>query len=148
MLSKCCNAPVWVDKDSIVCKTCNNACEVLTIKDRPEDYQELDIGRPLWGRDNLPPHGDTDTSAEAAELISEKTKTLRAILYRYLLSCGEDGATDDQMSVEAGMELNTQNPRRRELVKLGLARATKMRRKTRRNRNAIVWVATVYDEHT
>lgn len=81
----------------------------------------------------------TDTSLSSQEAIKPSAKTLRAVVAEYLLSCGDQGATDEQMQREIPMSQNTQRPRRKELQEQGIAVATQERRKTSSGRNAIVW---------
>lgn len=87
-----------------------------------------------------PPHNGTETSRAAAEQIKPNADTLRARVLEYLQS-QPDGATDEQMQLALGMAGNTQRPRRQELEKMGLVRATDRTRATRSGRQATVWEA-------
>lgn len=88
-----------------------------------------------------PPHNGTPTSQAAAEAIKPNAGTLRAMVLEYLESCGERGATDEEMQRALQLPGNTQRPRRQELEKMGLIRATERTRLTTSNRQAVVWEA-------
>lgn len=87
-----------------------------------------------------PPHSGPETSRAAAESIKPTAGTLRAMVLEYLQS-QPDGATDEQMQKALGMTGNTQRPRRQELEKMNLIRATDKTRPTSSGRQAIVWEA-------
>lgn len=88
------------------------------------------------------------TSREAAKSIRPSAKHLRERVYAVIKSCGEYGATDEEIQKALGMEGNTERPRRRELEIEG--RISKIRlgpdiysmRVTESGRYATVWVCT------
>jgi len=82
-----------------------------------------------------------DTSREAHEHVKPRKVTLRERVLRYVVGCGEHGATDEEMQTALGMDPNTQRPRRRELVQAGYIVDSGKRRETRTGRNAIVWIS-------
>jgi len=81
------------------------------------------------------------TSKEAAAAIEMTAKTLRSYVYRYIVNAGKHGATDDQIQAALRMEGSTERPRRVELQELGWIRDSGQVRKTRKGRNATVWIA-------
>lgn len=82
----------------------------------------------------------SDTSSEAAHMISEYANTLRAKVLLYLRAHPE-GLTDEQMQNDIPMPPSTQRPRRCELVDHGLVIDSGTRRKTASGRSAVVWKA-------
>lgn len=80
------------------------------------------------------------TSKEAAILAAPNAGTQRRRVLDLLLA-HPLGLTDDEMQVALGMGPQTQCPRRIELVARGLVGECGATRKTRKNRNATVWVA-------
>jgi hypothetical protein len=92
--------------------------------------------------EDLPPHQrHSDESREAAELIEPNAASLRGIVLAHIRNCGEEGATDDEMQVALSMNPSTQRPRRIELWKGELIRASGRKRRTRSGRWAMVWIA-------
>lgn len=85
-------------------------------------------------------HGSV-TSLEAAEAIAPKRPKLQAMVLQAIRRVGAFGATDDELQFVLGMDASTERPRRVELVQAGLVRDSGRVRKTRRGRNAVVWVA-------
>ena len=86
-----------------------------------------------------PPHNGTDTSRDAARSIKPGAITLRARVFDYIEGMGLSGATDHEIVEALGMQLQTVNPRRNELVNLGLIVDSGDRRKTPSGRKAKVW---------
>lgn len=64
------------------------------------------------------------------------------IVSAYIVSRGEDGATDEEGQEALAMPGNTYRPRRTELQSLGLVRDSGARRETKSGRKAVVWCAT------
>ena len=92
--------------------------------------------------DDMPPYQrHSEESREAAELIEPDAATLRGKVLAHLRECGSTGATDDEMQIALRMNSNTQRPRRIELWRRDLIRATGHRRPTRSGRSAMVWEA-------
>ena len=90
-----------------------------------------------------PPHSDGDTSLEAAEAAKATVKRKRAQVRAHIEACGVNGATDDEIEVALGFPHQTASARRRELVLLGLVKASGVKRKTRNGRWAKVWVTGI-----
>lgn len=94
----------------------------------------------------LPPHQrHSAPSREAASKVKKDAKTLRQMVLEYLEGCGSRGATDDEIQEALSMEGSTERPRRVELQRLGYVIDSGRLRKTRSNRSATVWSATVLD---
>lgn len=66
--------------------------------------------------------------------------TQRAKVYAFIRGRGRFGATDEEAQITLSLPGNTETPRRLELVKAGAVKDSGRKRKTRRNRKAIVWV--------
>lgn len=81
------------------------------------------------------------TSKAAALSIEPTTGTKRAILLAFLRGRGADGATDEEMQLQAPMPQNTQRPRRGELVKGLFVIDSGRTRKTVGGDAATVWIA-------
>lgn len=81
------------------------------------------------------------TSMAAYAKIQAVAPTLRGQVYRFLLVKHEKkvGATDDEIQISLDMRGQTERPRRRELVDLGLVRDTGKTRLTEAGRDAVVW---------
>jgi hypothetical protein len=97
--------------------------------------------RRLFDDSPPPPHSGSETSRAAAESIKISADTLRAKVLDYLKS-QPDGATDEQMQLALGMAGNTQRPRRKELLDMGLIRDTGKTRATKSGRQATIWETT------
>jgi hypothetical protein len=96
----------------------------------------------------LPFQGDSETSKSAAEKVEPNAAMLREQVYSFLKLQGIHGATDDEIQVGLKLHVSTQVPRRRELVLAGRVMENGFVRKTRKNCNATVWVASdVAAEH-
>jgi hypothetical protein len=92
---------------------------------------------------DLPPYQQhSDESRESAELIEPDAASLRGRVLAYVRKCGATGATDDEMQVALKMNPSTQRPRRIELWKADLVKASGIKRPTRSGRNAMVWIET------
>ncbi len=89
-----------------------------------------------------PYQSHSPTSEHAASLI--EPQTLKSKVFLYIVECGRDGATDDEIQVRLDMNPSTQRPRRVDLVREGFVTDSGRKRKTRGNRNAVVWVLTKY----
>ena len=88
-----------------------------------------------------PSQAHSETSKEAAAKIEIAASTLRAQVFNHLRG-EEGGATDDEMQVSLAMNPSTQRPRRRELQLKGLVVDSGKKRKTRSNRQAVVWIVS------
>lgn len=92
---------------------------------------------------NTPPHVKASaTSRAAAQAIEPRTPSLRLQVLEFILSCGEQGATDQEIAAALNLSGDTQRPRRCELVKQGKIRPAFKMRKTSAGRDAQVWIAT------
>lgn len=95
----------------------------------------------LYG--GLPPfERGSDTSRTAAVALegSGQRNAKRARVYKFIIDRGEYGATDSEIERALGMGGNTERPRRRELVLMGLVVDSGKRRLTATRRQAAVWV--------
>ena len=88
-----------------------------------------------------PPANYTVTSQEAARSIELKAPTLRQKVFAYVFCCGLHGATNEEISVQLSMPLQTVCARRNELVKMGRLQVTEKQRKTVSGRMAEVVIA-------
>ncbi len=80
------------------------------------------------------------TSRAAASKIDARTG--RKLVLDFLLECGEQGATDEQIQQATGLDGSTERPRRISLVADGFVIDSGRERKTEHGRNAVVWRAT------
>ena len=81
----------------------------------------------------------SETSEEAAKSI--KPSSLRSKVASMLRLRGIFGSTDDELEVSLGLRHQTVSARRRELVLLGKAKDSGVKRVTRSGRKAVVWIA-------
>lgn len=90
-----------------------------------------------------------NTSAAAARSVDETKETQRRQVLEAIRATGADGATDDELQMRLGLDGSSERPRRWELWKLAHiairrdAGGDPVRRLTRTNRRAVVWIATV-----
>ena len=86
------------------------------------------------------------TSVAAAERLMGRTGTKRREVYELIRDwpwAGPGpGMTDEEIAATLNMNPSTVRPRRLELVEAGLVRDSGRTRKTRSDREAIVWIAT------
>jgi hypothetical protein len=85
---------------------------------------------------------ESETSVAAAREIAGTAATLRRQVLRFLVAMGTDGATDDEIQRNLGMQGSTERPRRIELVESGHVEDLGERRLTGSGRKAVVWFAT------
>ena len=83
----------------------------------------------------------SDTSEAAAEAIRPTVKGLRAAVFACIIGRGPVGATDAEIQAALELPSDTERPRRRELVRLGMVRDSGQRRPTPSGRLAVVWSA-------
>jgi hypothetical protein len=81
------------------------------------------------------------TSFDAAMSIAPVAKSLRQRVLDYIVECGADGATDDEVQVATGLDSHTEVPRRIDLYRNGDVVDSGRTRLTRRGRAAVVWIA-------
>ena len=91
------------------------------------------------------PAGAMDTSRAAAQTIRPTLKKLQRLVLAAVRRAGKSGKTDDELVCDIGMLSDTLRARRCELRDAGLVKDSGRRRKTRRGRQAAVWVATNED---
>jgi len=91
--------------------------------------------------ERLPYVAGSETSEAAAVTLRPTARTLRAKVYRFIRDQAGHGATDEEAQLFLGMNPSTERPRRRELQQQGLIRDSGLTRRTRSNRQAVVWVA-------
>ncbi len=106
------------------------------------DLAQRDGWRCAEAHEPGPPHNCSDTSRAPAAAARPGAGTGRGAVLKYLVRCGEDGATDEQIQQSLGMRVQTETPRRRELVQAGLVTDSGRRRPTSSGRTAAVWIAT------
>jgi hypothetical protein len=83
-----------------------------------------------------------NTRVAAARAISPFVAThLRRVL-EFIASCGEHGATDEEIFAGTALRESTARARRVDLAKRGQVADSGRRRKTRSGRDAIVWTST------
>ncbi|MHC4371268.1 MAG: hypothetical protein ACYSW8_26950 [Planctomycetota bacterium] len=87
----------------------------------------------------LPTNG-TETSDIAATSASLTAAALREKVYRYILDCGEFGATDEEIQFALNLPGNTQRPRRWELSHKEQKIVKRGTRHTRSGNPAAVWI--------
>lgn len=86
------------------------------------------------------------TSGLAAASIEESRATQRWDVWRVIKAAGRVGRTDDEVQVVLGLDGSSERPRRWELWKLEMIEILRdgegkaVRRLTRTNRQAVVWV--------
>jgi hypothetical protein len=91
--------------------------------------------------DNYVPHIEHSPTSEAAAItIAPLTGRLLTLVYRYILGCGESGATDEEIQIALNMAGSTERPRRIELLARGKVRDSGRTRPTLAGRAAVVWV--------
>lgn len=93
----------------------------------------------VFGWYTNPPSVPGETSEEAAERIEPSVETLRGKVLRFVRSCGDNGATDEEVQDALSMNPSTERPRRIELERLGFVQDSGKIRLTRSNRKAVVW---------
>jgi len=93
----------------------------------------------------LPPHQrHSDTSVEAAEQVSERFSGMMDTVFKKIGLQGSFGLTDEEGQISLRMEGNSYRPCRVTLVDRGMVHDSGKRRKTIRNRNAVVWELTEF----
>lgn len=91
--------------------------------------------------------GSPGTSFAAARSVAKAAKSKRAIAHAFVESCGEYGATADEVAIGSGWEqLYSSRPRLSELVKAGLIVSSGRDRRGVSGRWQTVWVAQHYAE--
>lgn len=70
-------------------------------------------------------------------------KDFEARILAHLVGCGASGTTDEELQFALSMTGNSERPRRVELVRKGLVRASGQARPTFAGGKATVWVASI-----
>ena len=97
---------------------------------------------PLFAQPATPPaQAHSATSKAAADGIKILAAGLRGRVLSFIDSCGERGATDEEISQATGINPSTARPRRVELATRGLITKNGTR-KTASGRMADVWAVT------
>ena len=97
------------------------------------DYDDLYNGTP-------PHQAHSETSTAAAKEIVKDARSIRFRVYSKIKMSGARGLTDEEVQMAMGLQLQTEVPRRRELVMKGLVVDGGMKRMTVSRRWATVWV--------
>jgi hypothetical protein len=88
-----------------------------------------------------------DTSEAAAVSVEDTRDTQRALVRAAIVAAGPEGRTDDELQLLLQLDGSSERPRRWELWKMNRIRVRTdpegkpVRRLTRTNRSAVVWVA-------
>ena len=84
----------------------------------------------------------SETSKWAAESIAPCTGRLQSLVFDFIRTRGQTGATDQELTEALGMLSDTARARRVELRDRGLIVDSGRRRSTRRGRAAVVWIGS------
>lgn len=95
--------------------------------------RDEDDGMPLFAR-------GSDTSETAARTMREPAAKVRERVLSFIAARGSRGATCDEVERELNMSHQCASPRIHELHTRGVIVNSGMRRRTRSNRPAVVWV--------
>jgi hypothetical protein len=87
------------------------------------------------------PHNKTSTSAAASRQIRPISGSKRMAVLRFITERADHGATDEEIQQALGMKVQTETPRRGELVKLKYVLNSGRTRPTTSGGSAFVWVA-------
>lgn len=87
------------------------------------------------------------TSSVAAEMIKPLSTSRRELVQRIIEDAGSNGLTDEEGANALGLNAQSYTPRRNELVKQGLVVDSGLRRPTRSERPAAVWVLASLQQH-
>ena len=93
-------------------------------------------------------HNARPTSLAVAEKVFPRSGSLRRKVYDYFVSCGNHGATDQEIELNLNMSGNTVRPTRQSLQKDGYIIDTGLIIKNQNGNSCIVWSvpATVQGE--
>lgn len=90
-----------------------------------------------------PPHQqNSDTSRESAKAVAPKFSSRMVLLLDAIYKSGNVGVTDEEGQARLSIDGNSYRPARVILSHNGMIRDSEIRRKTKSNRNAAVWVIT------
>lgn len=82
----------------------------------------------------------SDTSKEAAESIVKDSGRLRMMVFNDIRRAGKNGRTCDEIEARLELRHQTASARVNELMRAERIVDSGARRKTRSNRNAVVWI--------
>lgn len=82
-----------------------------------------------------------DTSRKARRRIRSEAGAMRLRVLLFVRSRGHRGATDEEIQEAVGIRVQSETPRRGELVKLGALVDSGRKRRTSSGRPAVVWTA-------
>jgi len=94
------------------------------------------------------------TSTAAAVSMLDGKDSQRAAVFEAITANGPNGCTDDEIQAALKLDGSSERPRRWELWKAGRieirrdAAGNAIRRTTRTNRRAVVWIVTIHNERT
>lgn len=98
--------------------------------------------------DNPLPHNGTDTSKLAAQSMRSQAIAQQQRVLEVIRRAGDAGMTDEQIQVALGLSGDSERPRRRKLVELGLVADSGAVRETASGHAAVVWVAVRSSERS
>lgn len=106
------------------------------------EYQSRlpDPGRTEIGAFHAPESGAPETEREAAIMAYPSSGTKRKAVLDFLVERGDQGATDEEVSIALDMRLYTAAPRRNELLRDGWIVDSGRRRRTTTGSPAAVWI--------
>jgi hypothetical protein len=114
-----------------------------------EDFRQLPLAGMLPSPDDNrvgfyhgPQSGAPPTERLAAAMIFPRSGSKRRQVLDFIARSGDDGATDEEVSLATGMRLYTAAPRRFELVEDGWLEDSGRTRLTTTHSPATVWVLT------
>jgi hypothetical protein len=84
--------------------------------------------------------GAADARAESAAAIAAVSGEMRNEVLTFIRQAGHAGRTDEEVSLQLEMKLDTARARRCELRDAGLVKDSGRRRPTQAGRNAVVWI--------
>lgn len=87
------------------------------------------------------PHNGCETSKAAAESKRLRAGAQQQRVLECLQQAGDTGMTDEQIQVALGLSGDSERPRRRKLVELGLVADSGEVRETTSGHAAVIWVA-------
>lgn len=82
-----------------------------------------------------------ETSRLAAEVAGRTAKTLRADVFRFIKSTGEEGATANEVHLHFNLDKNSTSPRITELKQAGLIEDSGRRRASFGCGKSVIWIA-------
>lgn len=92
------------------------------------------------------PHNGTLTSKIAAQSMRSSAGAQQQRVLECLQQAGDAGLTDEELQAALDLSGNSERPRRRKLVELGLVKDSGTMRKTGSNHAAVVWCVVPPDQ--